>query len=418
MGKMLEQQSKLAAAAQASADKHLTRAKDMRNKFTTFYDKKAGELRAVKQSAKKKLAAMEDANSKELERQRAKSFRDSRVDAKKIVHLEGKLEVQERKHTKDAVAASKQHSEELNNLAIAHQHNINELQSSSLRKERETTKALQHSIRHVQSSSYREIKAIKKDKVSLEASLAAVIVEKEQAIAIKDVAVKEAVKEARTEERLQASSKVRALSSRLNDTKTMVFTVLEERRQAEREARRSSKDADQSAKRSKSVSEMADEHRLCLEQAEKENATLREALAEMQALVDEQERRLDNLDKAVPIKVLQKTREGSKGRPRWGLDVWELIIEQLVNGTPPSAVNNNIISNVKKFSPTTKIKELPSIWTIRRARTVLLVIVQTLASYRLGKAGKWGQVNHDATARRQISFENLVISIEEDELFQ
>ena len=35
----------------------------------------------------------------------------------------------------------------------------------------------------------------------------------------------------------------------------------------------------------------------------------------MQALVDEQERCLDNLDKAVPIKVLQKTREGSKGRP-------------------------------------------------------------------------------------------------------
>ena len=411
MGKILEQQSKLAAAAQASADKHLTRAKDMRNKFTTYCDKRAGELRAVKQSAKKKVAAMEDANSKELERQRAKSFRDSRVDAKKIVHLEGQLEVQERKLTKDAVVT-------LNNLAIAHQHNINELQSSSLRKERATTKALQHSIRDVQSSSYREIKAIRKDKVSLEASLAAAIVEKEQAIAIKDVAVKEAVKEARTEERLQASSKVRALSSRLNDTKTMVYTVLEERRHAEREARRSSKDADQSAKRSKSVSEVADEHRLSLEQAEKENASLREALAEMQALVDEQERRLDNLDKAVPIKVVQKTHEGSKGRPRWGLDVWELIIEQLVNGTPPSAVNNNIISNVLKFSPTTIIKELPSIWTIRRARTVLLVIVQTLASYRLGKADKWGQLNHDATARRQISFENLVISIEEDELFQ
>ena len=84
-----------------------------------------------------------------------------------------------------------------------------------------------------------------------------------------------------------------------------------------------------------------------MENAESENATLREALEEMQALLDEQERCLDKLDKAVPIKVHQKTREGSKGRPRWGLDVWELIIEQLVNGTPPSAVNNNIISNVK-----------------------------------------------------------------------
>ena len=49
---------------------------------------------------------------------------------------------------------------------------------------------------------------------------------------------------------------------------------------------------------------------------------------------------------------------------------------------------------------------------------MLLVIVKTLSVYRLGLAGKWGQLNNDATARRQMSFENLVISVEEDELFQ
>ena len=74
-----------------------------------------------------------------------------------------------------------------------------------------------------------------------------------------------------------------------------------------------------------------------------------------------------------------------------------------MNGTPPSSVNSKIVSMLQTFSPSTKISELPSIWTIRRARTVLLVIVQTLASYRIAKA---------------VSFRDLIISIEEDELFK
>ena len=103
---------------------------------------------------------------------------------------------------------------------------------------------------------------------------------------------------------------------------------------------------------------------------------------------------------------------------RWPFYMWELIIEQLVNGTPPSAVNNNIIALVKCFSPSTKISEMPSIWTIRRSRTVLLIIVQTLAVYRIAKANKWEQLFTDGTSRRQVAFQDLVISIEEDELFR
>ena len=119
-----------------------------------------------------------------------------------------------------------------------------------------------------------------------------------------------------------------------------------------------------------------------------------------------------------PIARIAKIRVGQRGAKKWGLDMWELILEQLVNGTPPSAVKDNIVTHLKKFSPKTKIVELPSIWTIRRARTVLLVICQTLAAYRLGKAAKWGQLCTDGTSRRQVKFKNLVISIEDDELFQ
>ena len=102
----------------------------------------------------------------------------------------------------------------------------------------------------------------------------------------------------------------------------------------------------------------------------------------------------------------------------WPLFIWELIIEQIVNGTPPSSVNSNIVSMLQTFSPSTKISELPTIWTTLCARTVLLVIVQTLASYRIAKANKWEQIFTDGTSRRQVSFQDLIISIEEDELFR
>ena len=93
-------------------------------------------------------------------------------------------------------------------------------------------------------------------------------------------------------------------------------------------------------------------------------------------------------------------------------------MEQLINGTPPSSVNENIFAMLKTFSPSIEIKELPSIWTIRRARTVLLVIVQVLATYRIGKANKWVQLFTDGTSRRQNAFQDLIISIEEDDMFR
>jgi hypothetical protein len=95
--------------------------------------------------------------------------------------------------------------------------------------------------------------------------------------------------------------------------------------------------------------------------------------------------------------------------------MWEIIMEQLINGTPPSSVNENIFAMLKTFSPSIEIKELR---TIRRARTVLLVIVQVLATYRIGKANKWVQLFTDGTSRHQNAFQDLIISIEEDDMFR
>ena len=79
------------------------------------------------------------------------------------------------------------------------------------------------------------------------------------------------------------------------------------------------------------------------------------------------------------------------------------------NGMPPTAVNKNIMImiHVRHFSPKCEIVELPSLWTIRRARLMLLVVVQTLSAYRLGVAKKWGQLFTDGTSLRQKSFNLL-----------
>ena len=163
---------------------------------------------------------------------------------------------------------------------------------------------------------------------------------------------------------------------------------------------------------------MTESNREEIKQLHGELAAYRIAVLELEEQLDNSALSLSNANAAVPIKTIAKSRDGRGGTSSWPLYVWELIIEQLVNGTPPTAINSNIVTMIKTFSPTTTISELPSIWTIRRARTVLLVVVQTLATYRIAKADKWEQLFTDGTSRRQVAFQDLIISIEEDELFK
>ena len=169
--------------------------------------------------------------------------------------------------------------------------------------------------------------------------------------------------------------------------------------------------------RSKDLSVLVESYKLKLNSALDENKNLLNDLEELKSRYNDQEAKMKELS---PIPIIGKVREkGTKGAPSWPLFVWEMVLEHLVNGTPPSAVNANIRSIVERVSPVTVIKELPSIWTIRRARTVLLVVVQALAAYRLAKADKWGQLHPDESERRQNNFQDLVITrIEEDDLFK
>ena len=121
-----------------------------------------------------------------------------------------------------------------------------------------------------------------------------------------------------------------------------------------------------------------DQYKDKLNTALHENNNLHDAYQDLQSRLDDQEKKMKE---QFPIPSIGKVREkGMKGAPSWPLFVWEMVLENLVNGTPPSAVNANIRSIVEQVSLGTIIKQLSSIWTICRARTVLLVIVQALAA--------------------------------------
>ena len=61
------------------------------------------------------------------------------------------------------------------------------------------------------------------------------------------------------------------------------------------------------------------------------------------------------------------------------------------------------------------IKELLSVWTARRARTALTIIGETLPCFELARYQFYGQMHTDATQRRQISRDNILISPRDDD---
>ena len=104
-------------------------------------------------------------------------------------------------------------------------------------------------------------------------------------------------------------------------------------------------------------------------------------------------------------------RRGGSGK--WPVHIVLLIFELLVNGTPPSAVPDNI-QTMSAYMTGAEAHELPSVNFVRQCRTVLQILNETLAALRLGRAETWHQLFTDGTTRRQIAFQNLVIALMED----
>ena len=95
----------------------------------------------------------------------------------------------------------------------------------------------------------------------------------------------------------------------------------------------------------------------------------------------------------------------------------QLILEMLVNGTPPALISPNIDLKIALIRPDVEIRNLPSISFIKEYRTVLCILGEILTSYRLAQSKEWGQLFTNGTSRRQVVLRNLIVSvIDNDEI--
>ena len=97
------------------------------------------------------------------------------------------------------------------------------------------------------------------------------------------------------------------------------------------------------------------------------------------------------------------------------MPIWtvQLILEQLVNGTPPKEISPNIASQdaVAILGVKFIVQDLSSINFIRSCRTVLQIIFETLVAYCIGKVDKRDQLLSNGTGTRQTDLHNLVIGV-------
>ena len=99
----------------------------------------------------------------------------------------------------------------------------------------------------------------------------------------------------------------------------------------------------------------------------------------------------------------------------------QLRCDLLVIGTPPSSMPSNILImyetlyDIDLDTVGEKKVVFPSINFRRQCRIVVQVIKETMVALKSAKAVKWNHIFTDATSRRQISFQDLLVGIMDDD---
>jgi len=123
-----------------------------------------------------------------------------------------------------------------------------------------------------------------------------------------------------------------------------------------------------------------------------------------------QKYRLDLSSRFALKRDMDRTLRQRKGAAKWPLWVVQLICELLVSGTPPTSIPSNIeilYETLYSASP----KSLPSVSFVRSCRTIVQVLGETISAYKLAKDDNWKQIFFDATTRRQVPFQAVIIGL-------
>ena len=101
-----------------------------------------------------------------------------------------------------------------------------------------------------------------------------------------------------------------------------------------------------------------------------------------------------------------------RGGGRYPLWVAQACIELLLSGTPPSAVPTNIAIMYEMLYQK-EAKMIPSKQFVRQMRASIEVMGETITALLLANASadQWKQIFFDATTRRQIPFQTVIIGL-------
>ena len=98
----------------------------------------------------------------------------------------------------------------------------------------------------------------------------------------------------------------------------------------------------------------------------------------------------------------------------WSLQITQLILEVHDSCTLPSSINTSIVAFVTNVATKVVIQELSSILFIWHCRTVLLVVCQLLAAYRLSKSEGRGSTQWWHWSLWQTDIINMIITVARD----
>ena len=106
---------------------------------------------------------------------------------------------------------------------------------------------------------------------------------------------------------------------------------------------------------------------------------LKSELIDSQKNNDHPHKELSDYQGFKTVRYYKKVRSGKSNE--WLLWILQLVLEMLVNGTPPSAIPKNIASQAALSTPEVIVHDLPGEGYIRRCRTILRIVGETLTSY-------------------------------------
>jgi len=81
-----------------------------------------------------------------------------------------------------------------------------------------------------------------------------------------------------------------------------------------------------------------------------------------------------------------------------------------VNGTPPAVIPHKLQTLYETLYGTEPV-HIPSLNHVRHCRVLIQIIGETISALKLASTDTWKQIFFDATTRRQVPFQALIIAL-------